>query len=208
LWTKPEADVPKRHFEGVFVDDLATVGRNWYSRSFAGYIDRHLAPALAERGLVRTEEHKRLGGLTSDGLAAAEELNEWLRVGRQLPRWVREKPENALAYAAAAGAAVLLMTEFYPELSLLSEHARLQGTPGAEFGDPAAFDVGALSLGSGAFDGIDSAFSALDAGVDAGASDFAAVWGAVVRNWGGNGGGGNGGGGNGGGGNGGGGNGG
>jgi hypothetical protein len=188
----------------VLVEDLAKMARREFTRSLAGYIDRHVSPSLVQRGLLRTEEYRRFGlfarrrhVFTSAGREAADELDQWLRIGHERLRdWVHGDPARALAYAGGAGAAVLLRS-LYPELDLLAEHAREHAAAGAGAGggewpadatdatagpgtdvgvgpaqargDVEALDLSALELDVGAFDGLDRAFGALDAGVDAGA---------------------------------------
>jgi hypothetical protein len=207
LRTTTESHAPARDFDGVLVEDLARAARDEFTRSFAGYIDRHVYPSLAKRGLIRPEEYKRFGlfarrhqAFTPAGREAAYELEQWLRVGAErLSGWVREDPARALAYAGGAGTAVLLMTSLYPDLDLLGEHVRERTASGAEgagggdwpgdgteeasagsmpdagadpshaLGDLGALDFSGLELDFGAFEGIDSAFGALGAGVDAGA---------------------------------------
>lgn len=184
--------------DGVLVEDFARAARRRLGRSLAGYVNSHVYPSLAERGLVQPKEPPRWGlprrarhELTQAGEDAAAELEKWLRVGRErLEGWTRESPERALAYAGGAGAAILLMPDLYPEFERLGRDAATRGELGAAEGD-AAGDLDLSVFGSAsdsdAVDALD-AFDGIDAGVDAGAG------------WGGDGGGGNGGGGNGGGG--------
>jgi hypothetical protein len=184
--------------DGVLVEDFARAARREFGRSFAGYVDDHVYPALAERGLVTSREERRLGlfrrmrhELTAAGHDVAAELGDWLQVGRErVEGWTRDSPERALAYAGGAGAAILLMPELYPEFERLGRHVATQGEPVAGLGEfgGGELDLGAFGSGDpGATDAFDS-FDGIDAGVDAGAG------------WGGDGGGDGGGGGNGGGG--------
>jgi hypothetical protein len=156
----------RRGTDGVLVEDFAREARREFSRSFAGYVNDHVYPMLAERGLMRVEEQRRLGVVarrvhvrTPAGEEAAAELEEWLRVGRErVEDWSRSDPQRALGYAGGAGAAILLMRDLYPEFDRLGKHALVQGElahgPYADFS---------------AFHGFDSGVdSGIDAGIDAG----------------------------------------
>jgi hypothetical protein len=164
--------------DGVRVEDLARAARRDFGRSLAGYVDEHVYPSLAQRGLLRSSEHRRWGlfgrtrhELTPAGEEAAAELAEWLRVGRErVEGWTRESPERGLAYAGAAGAAILLMPELYPEFERLGRNAATYAEPvpgGGEF-DLGAFGSAGDSDSGDAFEAFD-AFDGIDAGVDAGA---------------------------------------
>jgi hypothetical protein len=172
--------------EGVLVEDFARAARRQFGRSFAGYINDHVYPSLAQRGLVESSEQKRWGvfrrtrhELTPAGREATEELDEWVRVGRErVEGWTRESPRRALAYAGGAGAAILLMPDLYPDFERLGREAATYAEPVLGGGD---LDLG-LFGGAGDSDAFDSfdAFDGIDAGDDAGAG------------WGGDGGGGGG----------------
>ena len=170
--------------DGVLVEDYAKQARRAFTRSLAGYVDDHVYPALAERGLMELQVsgpfRRRRHVRTEAGEQAAAELDDWLRVGRErIEEWAREHPERVLAYAGGAGAAILLMRDLYPEFERIGKNVLLGGdlapVPGGDIGGFEDFD-------SGAFD----AFDGIDAGVDAG--------GGFGGDGGGNGGGGNGGG--------------
>jgi hypothetical protein len=153
----------RRGLDGVLVEDFASAARREFTRSFAGYVNDHVYPSLAERGLMELEESKRLGVvrrrvhvLTPAGREAAAELDEWLRIGyERLADWGRAEPQRALAYAGGAGAAILLMPSLYPEFNRLGKHVLLYGEAGAggPEGTPDDFDFGG-------FDGFDAGFDA------------------------------------------------
>jgi hypothetical protein len=182
LRTRSESHAPARDFDGVLAEDLAKAGRKEFTRAFAGYVDDQVCSSLTKRGLLRQEQYIRFGlfvrrrhALTATGQEAAAELEQWLRVGHErLSGWVRQDPARALAYAGGAGTAVILMPSLYHDLDILGEHVSghtAMGGAGA-LGDMGGLDLSGLELDIGAFDGVDSAFGALDAGVDAGAGVF------------------------------------
>ena len=181
----------RRGLDGVLVEDFAREARREFTRSFAGYVNDHVYPALADRGLMRVEESKRLGALrrrmhvlTPEGQEAAAELDDWLRVGHErLEGWVRDSPERALAYAGGAGAAILLMPSLYPDFDRLGKNVLLGGElAGGPEGTGDGFDFSAFSGDAGGHHGGDfGGFHGIDSGVDAGGG------------WGGDGGGGGGG---------------
>jgi hypothetical protein len=159
--------------DGVRVENLTRAGRREFGRSLAGYVDDHVYPSLAQRGLLRSSEHRRWGRprtrheLTPAGEDAVAELADWLRVGSErVEGWTRESPERALAYAGGAGAAILLMPELYPEFERLGRDTAASADPvpsGAEL-DLGAFGSAGDSDSGDAFE----AFDGIDAGVDAG----------------------------------------
>jgi hypothetical protein len=172
--------------DGVLVEDYAKQARRAFTRSFAGYVNDHVYPSLADRGLMEVEERafkRRRYVRTAAGDEAAAELEEWLHLGRgHVEAWGRSEPERLLAYVGGAGAAILLMRDLYPEFDRIGKNVLMGGdlaaVPG---GDAGAFD----DFDGGAFD----AFDGIDAGVDAGGG-----WGGDGGGGGGDGGGGNGGG--------------
>jgi hypothetical protein len=138
--------------------------------------------------------------LTAQGQQARGDLEEWLRIGRErFPQWSKSDPSQALAYFGMAGASILLMTFLFPDLRLLQERmadsatVTSDATPelgqyrtGDESGNIAAeealsgldvpgqaFDLSSLTFDFdlGTFDSLDSAFEAIDAGVDSGGGD-------------------------------------
>jgi Golgi phosphoprotein 3 (GPP34) len=157
--------------DGVLVEDLARAARREFGRSLGGYVNDHVYPSLARRGLLRSSEHKRWGvfprtrhELTPAGEEAAAEVAEWLRVGRaRVEGWTRESPERALAYAGGAGAAILLVPELYPDFERLGRDAATYAEPVPGGGE---FDLGAF--GSAGDSDAGDAFDAFD-GIDAGA---------------------------------------
>ncbi len=133
---------------------------------------------------------------TPDGEAVRADLERLLRIGREeAGGWTGPRAGQALAFAGLAGGAVLLLQPIPPELRDLRRE-RQDGDGGApaasgddggggdderpaepEPGEPPAGEFGDLptdlsfdlDLGAfDAFDGIDSAFATVDAGVDSG----------------------------------------
>jgi len=121
--------------------------------------------------------------ITSAGQAARADLERWLADGQdRFPDWAANDPQRAMAFAAGAGAALLLMPALFPELRRLRMDSNDDGglaatavlygaTAGADFSDfdTTTFDFGSIDLG--ALDSMDSAMSAIDSAVDAGGSD-------------------------------------
>jgi len=154
--------------DGVQIEDYAKEARRAFTRSFAGYVNDHVYPSLAARGLFEVETRRRAFSRrprylrTAAGDEAAAELEEWLRIGRErISAWTRSEPERAVAYLGSAGAAILLMRDLYPEFERIGKNVLFGGdlapVPGGDVGGFEDFDGGAFD----AFDGI-------DAGVDAG----------------------------------------
>ncbi len=163
--------------DGVLVEDYAKQARRAFTRSLAGYVDDHVYPALAERGLMELQVsgpfRRRRHVRTEAGEQAAAELDAWLRVGRErIEEWAREHPERVLAYAGGAGAAILLMRDLYPEFERIGRNALMGGDQASVGGEAGAFgDTGGDSFDAfDSFDSFDSfdAFDGIDAGVDAG----------------------------------------
>ena len=109
-------------FEGVLLWDFVRAARRelrpaYHDQIFAG---------LAERGLVDWGATK---AWTDAGRDAADELDEWLQVGRErLGRWASKEPRLAFAYTGGAGATILLMDDRDPEFALLRQY--LGANPG------------------------------------------------------------------------------
>ena len=182
-----------RPIEGVLVEDFAKAARKEL-RSFDDYRDRHVVAALAARGLMRVETHKVIGVFpnkrktwTTAGREAVDELEQWLRVGKErLSDWVSDDPAKAFAYTAGAGAAILLMDDLYPQFALLGQQlAERRAAGGAAGGEGGAGsddlagdeDSAAVSSGAGAPDadlgGLDTgAFGAGPGGTGPGGLDL------------------------------------
>lgn len=153
--------------------------------SLSNYVSQAVLPSLAERGLFEARLAKILWIFnttrwqrTPAGDAARDELNRWLlEAETQFSDWATNDPQRALAYAAGAGAALLLMPAILPELRRLRLASDDDGgwyaavalsdvgsaTPGFDF---ASFDFS--SIDAGVLASIDSAMNAIDAAVDAG----------------------------------------
>lgn len=133
-------------------------------------------------------------GWTDTGRELVVELERWLQVGRErLGEWAADEPAKALAYTSGAGAAILLMDDAYPDFALLERHLaerRAAGDGGGgggvdggaaddddrggsepELSDADSGGIDLAALGGdyfGGLDGLDTAFSAVDSGIDAG----------------------------------------
>jgi hypothetical protein len=174
----------RRSADYVLVEDLARGASREFKRSFAGYIDDHVYPSLARRGLLYVDRSTRFGlfpqtrhRFTPAGREAAAELNQWLRVGTaRLERWVRDFPDRALAYAGGAGAAILLMDHLFPEFERLGRHILTRGEGASADGlvheggsDESEFDFSVFGGDAGGgFEGGFDTFGELDAAVDVG----------------------------------------
>ena len=181
-----------RPVEGVLVEALAKAARKQLG-GFDRYRDECVVRGLEERGLMTVSTRRVLGvfassrkGWTESGRQAVDELEEWMRVGRErVRRWALDDPAKALAYASGAGAAVLLMGDLYPDFEPLEQRlaerggGRAGGGEGGASGhegepadaEPSAADSGELELGGLELDfgGLGSSFDSIDAGIDAGA---------------------------------------
>jgi len=183
----------------VLVEDFARAARKEL-RTFDGYRDRHVVAALEARGLMTIEARKVVGvfpskrkAWTATGREAVDELERWLRVGKErLGEWVSDDPSKAFAYTAGAGAAILLMDELYPEFALLGQQLAERRGAGGDGGvggvpnedesvgegsgvDAADGDLGGLEVPDGGIGGLDSgAFGTDLGGFDLGAleADF------------------------------------
>jgi hypothetical protein len=152
---------------GVPVKELASAAQSKFG-GVSGYVAKHVAPALRDRGLVEWRTKKVLfvfnsgkWELTPAGEAKKAELQRTLDEGKaNMEGWVANDPTRAVGYMGAAGAAILLAPALFPQLR------QLQDVSGADldfdFGDD--FDVSSL-------DSMDTAFDAIDSSVDSGSSD-------------------------------------
>jgi hypothetical protein len=124
---------------GMSVRELQRAIRKAFRPTYK-YWERHVGPALVDRGLLVMTRPRGLVGAadfdwTDAGREADAQLGRWLELGREyLADWVRSDPKRAAAFTHEAGSAVLLLREQYPELEELS---RLSGTgvfdmPGGE----------------------------------------------------------------------------
>jgi hypothetical protein len=184
----------------VAVDDLARVAARKYG-SLGRFVSHEVLPPLVERGLFEARKTRVLMifstthyVLTTEGQVARAELEQWLAAGRdRFGEWVGTDTRQALAYAGAAGAALLLMPPLFPELRRLREQTQQvsAGDDGdiatgsasvasltnsdALLGDGSSIDLGQLDLGNLAADlgGFDFAnlslevFDALDSAMSA-----------------------------------------
>jgi hypothetical protein len=175
----------------VAVEDLARAATRQY-QPLGRYVRREVLPALIERGLYEARQERVLWiipvtryVLTPSGESARAELQRWLELGTErFSEWTDDDPSHAMAYAAMAGASLLLMPSLFPDMR------RLRDQPGIYAGDAGdisggvdtgglpigglelpSFDLSSFDLGSldfSAFDALDSAMSAIDAAVDSG----------------------------------------
>jgi hypothetical protein len=150
-------------------------------------VDRGLFEVQTKRSLVIFSTTRYV--LTPAGEAAQAELDHWLAAGQtHFAGWVGDDPVQALAYAAA-GAALLLMPPLFANLRQLREQTRLSSiddddgagvssvmyTPisssDSDTSDP--FNFGNFDFGSMATDVLstfDSAMSAIDSAIDSATS--------------------------------------
>ena len=141
--------------------------------------------AVETRKVIGVFPSKRKGW-TKAGREAVDELERWLRLGKErLGEWVADDPAKAFAYTAGAGAAILLMDDLYPEFALLGQQLaerRAAAGGGGEVApqapevDPSGIDTGALGTGLGGTDpgGLDPGALGLG-GTDPGALDLGAL---------------------------------
>ena len=171
------------------VTELARAAASEYG-SLGRYVTQAVLPSLAERGLYEPQPAKVLWIfrttrwlITPTGEAARADLERWLADGEDcFPDWAANDPQRAMAFAAGAGAALLLMPALFPELRRLRMEWNQDGglaatavlygsTAGADFLDVNTTTFDFSSIDMGALDSMDSAMSAIDSAVDAGSSD-------------------------------------
>ncbi len=178
---------------GVPVDDFAWAARKRYD-PLGGYAKAEVLPSLARRGLYERNESRFLGIFrttrwepTRAGSEAWTELELNMALGEErFGEWVDTDPARALAFLGATGSSVLLMNPLHPDIRRLHQRRRTEGGYAGGIGvypvgvgssdDPetgledlsGAFDPGAFDFDLGVFDGLDSASSAIDSGVDSG----------------------------------------
>lgn len=116
---------------------------------------------------------------------------------REFRGWVDTDPARALAFVGIAGSSVFLLDQLHPDIRRLREQQggdtgyygasdassdpdEMETEPDADASDAGALEAGGLDMGGldadafsldfdlGAFDGLDGAFDAIDAGVDSG----------------------------------------
>ncbi|MDQ3809369.1 MAG: hypothetical protein M3336_03670, partial [Chloroflexota bacterium] len=144
IWELFEATRPSDFLNGppgVQVRDLANTAARRLG-SIDGYLGRVVVPALVARGLVELRRERWLRilpvtrrRLSGRGEVARAELERWLQFGRsRLGAWSGGDPARALAFASAAGAAVLLMPELFPELRRLRQQLPADFEAGEEAG--------------------------------------------------------------------------
>ena len=143
----------KRHADGTAarsVKDLARAFASGKRTRGNRYISDILMPELGARGLYSRRDDRVLGlfprtrwFLTSDGERRRRELIDLLASGeQQLGAAVGRDPRAVASTLATAGAATLLMTSMYPELSDLSRRLRQEFGPGDGGGIATTIGVG------------------------------------------------------------------
>ena len=178
----------------VPVEDLARAAARHY-HPLGRYVAEDVLPALEARGFYERRAARILWifpttrhQLTVQGDAARAELREWLSVGEgRLAGWVDPYPAQALAYAGAAGAALLLMPGLFPDLRRLRDQSATStsdggssvawvGASGADDSDGERPDVEPGELQGGGLDvpGIDVSGLALPS-FDLGGFDFGSL---------------------------------
>jgi hypothetical protein len=194
LQTTDESAAGMRPIEGVHTEDFAKTARKRFGRQLNKYVRRCVLPLLSGAGLMMTAGGgiSKRTSWTAAGRQAVDELDEWMAVGRRnLPPWVSRDPAKGIAWTSSGGAAVLLMNDLYPQLVRLGQFLADRRLPadsgGAEVGIPLSIDVplgaeagfelsamessnldlGFLATDFGGFDDLDSAFTAIDAGIGA-----------------------------------------
>ena len=184
----------KRYGDGTHgrsVKDLARAFASSQRTRGNRYVSAILLPELGARGLYSRQEDRLLGivprtrwFLTSEGERRRAELLELIATGeRELGEASGRDPRQVAATLATAGAAALLLTSVYPELSDLSRRLRDAGssdggamaatvvisggeetpsTPDSPL-EPSPSPTPDFDADPGAFDSLDaSAFGALD----------------------------------------------
>jgi hypothetical protein len=195
LQTTDASAAGMRPIEGVHTEDFAKAARKRFGGQLNKYIRRCVLPLLSGAGLMTTAGGgiSKRTSWTAAGRQAVDELDEWMAVGRRhLRPWVFRNPARGIAWASSGGAAVLLMNELYPQMvrlgQLLADRRLSADSGGVEIGIPLSLDdslgaeagfhlsgmelsdldLGFLATAFGGFDGLDSAFTAIDAGIGAG----------------------------------------
>ena len=171
--------------EGILVEHFAKAGRKAFG-GYRGYVDRHVAAALEQRGLFHIQRHSGLSGrslysYTADGQRADNELEQWLQKGKR-------SPGRALLHGA--GAAMLLLHQMDPQLRVVERLFDARRRVAADSADPTVgFTVGVgppgesdseldAQPGDGTFafeqldsvnlDSLDFAFAAIDLAIPGG----------------------------------------
>lgn len=159
----------------------------------SGWVKRVLLPELQIHGLYEQQTRRALGILTRTSwerttageLARADLVRRTGQGERGFRDWVDTEPALALAFVDVAGSSLLLMDAFHPDIRRLREQtATNSGASLASGGESSAdrdetvnditldgtegLDADEFDLDIGAFDSLDSAFAAIDAGVDSG----------------------------------------
>jgi hypothetical protein len=159
----------------VAVEDLARAAARQY-QSLGRYIRRDVLPALIDRGLYEARRDRLLWifprtrhVLTPSGESARHELQRWLEVGAaRFSGWADNEPSHAMAYAAMAGASLLLMPALFPDMRRLRDQTGIGGADAAGYSgatmtrsntvdderpdtdisnDPSSLDTSGLSIG-------------------------------------------------------------
>ena len=126
LQTAEVSTLGTRSFEGVLMKDYLRAARMEFGR-FYDYRSQYVFSALEARGLVTCWRASPKAAWTDTGREAAEELDEWLLIGKErIGDWVSEDPQAALAYTSGLGATVLLMDDLDPEFALLAQYLPLE----------------------------------------------------------------------------------
>jgi len=165
------------------IGDIVKQAMREYGRTLTGFVQKHVGPALVERGLAEMRRRRFLGVFpsvalyrTSAGDAEKTRLENALHEARAIPQYLDRDPAQAAALAAAAGSAILMVEELRPHYQQLAEAFRLRAGDGfdipANFDGGLSFDFGTIDLGS--FDsfgaGFDGAAGGSDGGGDGGGS--------------------------------------
>jgi uncharacterized membrane protein YgcG len=200
---------------GVKVEDFAQAAERRY-RPLPRYTVQEVLPALVEQGYFARENRRLLGifpsrryVLTARGESARAELQGRVDLGEaSLYGWLKEEPERALRYMTMAGGSLLLLPMLFNALDEMAhrrrdplptpvwsadrsdgvdDHDGLDARSWTGLADLTGEPFDFTSLDIDAFSGVETTFTAIEAGVDTTAGGGGG-WGNDPGSWGGDGG--------------------
>ncbi len=172
---------------GVTMPQVVQQARRSFGSDLSGFQQKHLLPALVQRGLLETYQKKVLGLFpktryrhTPAGESMGQALRAHLEQARTLPEALDRDPVQAAALVASLGGSILLVDEIKPHYGRLSQALRKPEADddGGDLSvsaetDDSDFDAtGVVLAGFGSFDFDFAAFDALDSSLDAFDSSF------------------------------------